>query len=67
MRLFKKLKSKNLIKLSGVFFEMMTTDMRKKLPSTIDDLYTQNFTIVYPEYFASDLKDLHDFIPERRR
>lgn len=30
----------------GVLFEMMTSDMRKDLPKTIDDLYVKNFTIV---------------------
>jgi hypothetical protein len=35
--------------ISGVFFEMMTSDMRKKLPETIRELHPRKYTILYIE------------------
>jgi hypothetical protein len=32
--------------ISGVLFEMMSTEMRKKSPETMDDLKKMNFTVV---------------------
>jgi hypothetical protein len=29
----------------GVFFELLTTDMRKPQPETVDDLFSRNYTI----------------------
>lgn len=36
----------------GVLFELMATDMRKKLPETIDDLIERNYTIICHEVSA---------------
>ncbi|KAG5671334.1 hypothetical protein PVAND_001537 [Polypedilum vanderplanki] len=39
-------------------FEFMTTDMRKPLPASIDDLKEMNYTIVLPQF--QDIYRLHD-------
>lgn len=41
----------------GVFFEIMTTDPRKSLPLTIEDLYFKNFTV----YSLTVYKDKADY------
>lgn len=51
----------------GVFFEMMTTDMRKKLPETIYDLKEKNFTIIYMSTFKQRLQFLTNMIDENQR
>lgn len=46
----------------GVFYEMITTDMKHDLPLTLDDLFVRNYTIYVqkgyggPEHFAKTVK-----------
>jgi hypothetical protein len=40
-------------------FEFMTTDMRKPLPETIDDLVCMNYTVVFEGDFYNTNRDIH--------
>lgn len=47
-------------------FEFLTTDMRKPLPASIEDLKEMNYTIVLMDYFDTSM--LHDeLIGDRER
>lgn len=49
----------------GVLFEFMTKEMRKKLPTTIEELYVKNYSIyVDVDKFYSNPKILVDKLPE---
>lgn len=48
----------------GVLFEMMSSDMRKKLPRTINDLHAENFTIYYQKSFRSAVDSSVLFLTE---
>ena len=47
----------------GVFYEMITTDMKRDLPLTLDDLFVKNYTIYVqngyggPEHFVETVKN----------
>jgi hypothetical protein len=52
----------------SVLFEMMTTDMRKELPTTIDGLYEKHFKIVlFTDDLSPDYQILTRMIREDRR
>lgn len=50
----------------SILFEFLTTDMRKPLPKTIDDLYFQNFTIITVG-IPNVKKHIEEMIDEKRR
>jgi hypothetical protein len=53
----------------GVFYEMMTTDMRKPAPKSIIDLYEGNYSMIVPYTFdqfnhiSGDLGRLNESYP----
>jgi hypothetical protein len=49
----------------GVLFELMTSDISKKLPKTIEELYEQNYTIfVHKDDFGVHVQMLEEMLPE---
>jgi hypothetical protein len=41
----------------GVFFELMTTDVKKSSPNSVEDLLRMNFTIKVGIYYESQLEN----------
>lgn len=52
----------------GVLFELITSDIRKKLPTTIQELYDKNYTIFLHNFEETmDLQLIKEMIPFERR
>jgi hypothetical protein len=50
--------------ISGVLFEMMAAEIRKKSPETIDDLKKMNFTVIE---IANNWEIFYELIEKERR